>query len=949
MKSGRVGITVEGMSFAAELRRILKETHPGLESPAAEADARIERLAEISPTYRQLLTRHPEYWVWLETPANRDETFRYSAYPAIWKQEFPGPYESLEARQHALQRFRRKMSLRIAFREVNELVPIRASLLELSHLADFILREAFEAVRGVWEARLGTPWDEDAERPARLCVLGLGKLGGKELNFCSDVDLIFFYQGEGYCRKEGRLTQTSNPEFYARMCRDYGAFLQGRSEHGFLYNVDLRLRPEGDSGPIVRSFAGMTNYYWAAGQTWERLAFIRARAVAGDATLGAELLEELNPFRYPRSVSPGLLQEIAGVKVRTEREVVGEEHLERDIKSGYGGIREIEFFVQSLQLLNGGKNPFLQTASSMDALDQLVRYGLVVDEDRVFLRGAYEFLRLVENRLQIREEAQGHELPAPGPDRERLARSLGFEPGAFEEKLAGIRERVRTLYRSLFSESSRETEIQEWTLFLGNKPAPQRVQEKMERWFGRSVDVSNRLRSFILGGSQHLVTREQVKLFLDVSGSFDTTLPLLARPLRTLERVGQFAERYGARKQFFKACIGSPQFFKALCLLFDRSTFIHELLCQHPGIMEELLHEAPRRQKTPAELGEELGHLPHGERFPRYLWLYVKAEQVRLAMADLLFDLGVEQLQANLTTLADAAVRAALREADPEGMLAVVALGKYGGRELSYGSDLDLIVLAPEDDLPGAVQRAQKFRKILDHQEPLGRTFEVDLRLRPHGDAGPMVTTLSALAAYHEAGAGGQTWERQMLTRARLVGGNVELEQGFEALLHKLLYHGAAGPETLKEIWKMRLRIQREKTKGVVPQERAFKAGPGGLIDVEFLAQMTQLHWGDRVPALRQTTTRQVLRAAREAGLWPAEVVDAVLVNYDYLRRLELLLRRDGNTSVSILPEGEREHHAVALWLGFSDWDSFYADYTRRLADVRFRVLELIGRVGVGA
>ncbi len=917
------------MSFAAEIRARLAGAGGAL---APAADARLARLADISPLYRDWVAAHPDYWSWVEEPRNRDETLRFAAFGVIWREEFDSGGEDFAA---ALRRFRRKLSFRAAYREVNELCDVSVTVRELSLLAEFVLRTALEETMRRWEQRLGRPWDEEQNAPARFCVLALGKLGGQEINFCSDVDLILFYSGNGHCRKGGAPTAVENGEFYSRLARDYCVLLQKRSEDGFLFNVDLRLRPEGDAGPLVRSMTSLASYYWTTGQTWERLAFIRARPVAGDLPLGAELLEELNPFRYPRSVSPGLLDEVAGVKSRIEREVVGRAHLERDIKNGWGGIREVEFFAQAQQLLEGGRNPFLQTGQLVEALERLARYGKVSREDAVFLKSAYLFLRLVENRLQLREEEAVHELPPPGPERELLAHSLGFaEPRVFEEKLAALRQGIRQRYAALFPESTREAGIQEWTLFAsGREPSPV-LRAQMARWFGAAAQDHARLRQFILGGDGPLA-REQVSLFLDVSAQFDQVLPGLARPLRALERLARFGEHYGARRQFFQALVGNPGLLRALALLFDRSTAIYDWLCAHPGIMEELLYIAPRRTKSGAEMAAEIARLAdEPAEFPRRLWLYVKAEQVRAAMAELLFGLGSEVIEQRLTSLADAVLAATLRLADPAGRLAVVALGKYGGGELGIGSDLDLLILTPGDDLAGDEQRILAWKKLLEHETPWGRALEVDLRLRPHGVAGPLGVTLAALRAYHQPAGGAQTWERQLLTRARFAAGARALGAELLAWRDGLLYTKPAPATVRGDLRQMRHRIEQEKAREA-GADRAYKAGPGGLVDIEFAAQWLQLAHGWQAPVLRTPATRATLRAAGEAGYLEPDDAATLLAHYDALRRVELALRRDAGTALAVLPAETAEVQALAIWLGYADGRALLADLRTRRAEVR--------------
>lgn len=886
---------------------------------------RLERLRATSPLYAHLLDQEPEYADWLEDSAHHDVTFNTGAFLEQWKRMATLDADSRPIFDlRTLQRFRRKMSMRIAYREINELATPIESFQELTLLAEFCLRQLLDTLYARWCERLGVPTNPETGKPNRYCVLGLGKFGGRELNFCSDLDLIYFIDTDGVCVKNGRETRTTSSEWYGRFLREFSAMLSERSEHGFLYNLDLRLRPEGDSGPLVRTFNGMANYYWTAGQTWERLALIKARPVAGDKSLGLELLEELNPFRYPRFPPPNLLKEVAGVKIRTEKEVLGDTRLELDIKSGFGGIREIEFSIQALQLINGGKNPFLQSGSTLEALAQMQRYGVFDTKKAYFLHDAYLFLRLVENRLQMRQEAQCHALPESATERETLAASLGFDSfDALQKRLQPLREQVRGYYRELFKESPIEEKIQDWTLYLGGKPASPEIESKLLEWFGPNEENRDeRLRNFALGNARHLVTREQVQLFLDVSDNFDTILPTLAWPLRTLERVGKFAESYGARKQFFKAS-ANIGFFKALCLLFDRSTFLFELLCQHPGIMEELLYEAPKRQKLVEEIRSEIDHLPKGEKFLHFLWLYVKAEQVRIAMGETLFDLPPESVELNLSRLAEATVQVVLENVDPEGELCVVALGKFGGQELSFGSDLDLLILGGGDDTSRQIRKAQQFQKSMQYSEALGPIYEVDLRLRPHGKDGPLVTTLSSLRAYHTGG-GGQLWERQLLTRARVLAGNEQLGREFVDTVESILFSESLTTEQIKTIWDMRLRVEKEKAK-TNPPERCFKAGPGGLLDVEFLAQILYLWKGKEIPPLRTANTRNQLNQATAHEILSQETASQLLIHYNFLRRVEMHLRRTRFQGESELPSDPRRQAALAHWMGFASPDELLA------------------------
>ena len=927
---------------------MLRQEQPAWDSSVLPPDAwlRIERLADASPLYARLLRQHPDYALWLEEPHNRETNYRYRALLDEWRAETSRTSKEDLAHDDTslslLRRWRRKMTLRIAYRDVNGLASTPTTVDELTRLGEFCLRECHFVATRLWTRRYGEPWDDENGRPARFCALALGKLGGQELNFSSDIDLIYLYQGEGHCRKDGQAGTFTNAEFFTKVAESLTGMLLAQTAEGFLFRVDVRLRPEGTYGPLVRSLASLENYYAAAGQTWERMAFIKARPVAGDLTLGAELLESLQSFRYPRHPPPSLLAEVAAMKARTEQEVVGAHALARDVKSGHGGIREIEFTVQAFQLLHAGRNPFLQTHSTTAALDQLVRYGLMHPGEAEFLGEAYWFLRRVEHAIQMREEHQTHALPADPAEVAAIARVLGFSSvAAFQHQLKAVRTRVRTIYEGLFRREAGDQAFQEWWQFFTSSGTPPAIAGRIHRWLGPDAGAADELRLFVCGDRGHQVNRELVVRFQHLADTFDDILPKLAQPVPTLRRIARFSERYGTRQQFFNSCAANPQFFRVLAFLFDRSTFIFELLAAHPEIAEEVLRpEVLRKQTDATSLAAQLAAGPSGPGQADWLWLYVKAEQVRYAIGELLGFHEVEEVESCLSLLADAVLIQMLRELDPRQQLLLVALGKFGGAELTFGSDLDLLFVAAEADAAPAESVVREMQRRLRHGGPLGAIFEVDLRLRPHGDAGPLVTTPAVLRAYH-ASASAQPWERQLLSRARVVTGPADLAAGFQAFVTELLYGAPLSESAAAAMWGMRGRIERERD-AVSPPERAFKTGAGGLVDFEFLVQLLQLRHGHAFPALRHPGTRQGLRALADAGLIPRAAADHLLDNYDFLKRIEILLRGDTNRAVGVLAATPEARTPLARWLGFPDEAAFWSAHCTRLAETRRLVSSLL-------
>jgi len=338
------------------------------------------------------------------------------------------------------------------------------------------------------------------------------------------------------------------------------------------------------------------------------------------------------------------------------------------------------------------------------------------------------------------------------------------------------------------------------------------------------------------------------------------------------------------------------------------------------------------REKDATTLIREISLFPPDSEYPRGLWLYTKAEQVRQTIGELLEGVPIEKVEQNLTNLADAVVISALRDADPENELAVVALGKFGSGELTPGSDLDVILLCPDGDISGPVKKAERLREVLSYRHPLGRTYELDLRLRPHGADGPIVTTIRAMREYHHGTA--QVWERQVLTRSRCVGGNEQLAQAFVELRQTILYENPISSDEVRAILKMREKIEIEKGLPNSP-ESAFKSGPGGLVDIEFIAQIKQLQSPDEDSAIRSTNTRLILAALGDRDMIKKSDADQLLGNYNFLRRLEYNLRRDTNKAVTAIGDGEVGRNSLAKWMQFDTFEELWKEHCARMRETR--------------
>ncbi|NBD38560.1 MAG: hypothetical protein GVY10_08330 [Verrucomicrobia bacterium] len=832
-----------------------------------------------------------------------------------------------------LQHFRRLHTLRIALRERRESAALPSLLREHSDLAEFCLATLLEEVREASRQQYGDPWLEEADRCAGLLVLALGKLGGRELNLFSDIDLIFVCEGKGYCRKNGRRTHCSNTAFYCRLVRTFCQRAQRRTEAGLLFHVDLRLRPEGESGPLVPTLESLLQYYYGRGQPWERMALLKARRVYGSREMEHEFTETIHSFRYPRFPPPNLSAEVAFLKERTEQEIVGRTAMREDIKNGWGGIREIEFLVQVLQLLHGSRLPFLQTPNTREALEQLRRYEILPPGEARALVAAWEILRRTENLLQLQEEKPVHRVPGGREDRERLAGLLGFVDGkAFLEELKSAREVVHSHYGELFPRKDKNPLQEEWMALFSGRPVSGNLQPRLASWFGeREKEGEAALRSLATDQPNRPVTREEISLFVHLTGAFADTLPRTADPVRTLQRIASFATAYGARKEFLRTCREYPHFFTLLALLFDRSTFIHQLLCRFPFIMEELLRRTGRRRKTVRDQLDDLAHGPEKE-FPDWLWLFVKAEQVRIVGNQLLGFDSRSAMEAQLSDLAEAVCRECLRRLGIEEQMGVLAFGKFGGGELSPGSDLDLVLISPGPPTESLKEAVRTFLRLLGHDRTPGSTFAVDLRLRPHGSDGPLLTSFERLRTYYARKA--QDWEVQALVRARIVAGPLSLRRQFSEFRHSLLFSPQAYRPPGKDFEDPAMRKPRLREKvGSRDPVRCFKHAPGGSVDIELFTLHLARHFGAFLPALRVPRVRQLLAFIAET---PALSAFAPLQKtYARFREIELALRRDSFRDVHELPANAAERDSLARWLDCENADALSAEIRHLLGKTR--------------
>jgi glutamate-ammonia-ligase adenylyltransferase len=919
----------------------------------------------------ELLLAHPD---WL--PMLLDlEALQFPRPEQGLLREVAGPVASaLKAGDYAgalakLRQLKQREMLRIAARDLAGMGAATDIIREISNVADVCLNSVHHVCGHQLVERLGRPYHQDVNdrwQPTPGCVLGMGKLGGQELNYSSDVDVLFVYAEEGFVFKEPPRKSAvagrglSSHQFFKRLAEAFIAEVARLTADGMLYRIDVRLRPEGDAGPLARSLPGYENYYAQWGQTWERMMLIKARCVAGDHSLAGEFLEMVQPFRYPRSLNGRIVGEVAAIKQRIEKEIVKAGELDRNVKLGRGGIREIEFVAQTLQLLNGGKVPFLQGVQTLPALQKLVQYRFLTGADAQILTGAYSFLRKVEHRLQMENNLQTHTIPTELHSRERLARLMGFAAlREFQSALQGHTAGVRRIYDSMLKAAEPLPADVLSADFEGRRESWRKL---LEAHSFRDPDKAVRLlQEFVSGPGYVHVSPRTTELALQLVPGLLALCPnnppdpklqnpsgvRLSDPDRVLARLDSYISAYGSRAMLYEAWTGNPQFFELLLLLFDRSEFLAETVIRTPDLIDDLVQgDRLRRSKTKEEI---LTDLRHGkEDADQALWMrrYHQAELLRLGLRDILGLADFEQNLVELSALADACLAYALEVVLRRNQLksppfAIIGLGKLGGSELTYGSDLDIIFVAEDGarNLAALHKLASELMELLSAKTEQGMIFLTDARLRPDGEKGLLVNTLAAYEAYYRQRA--LLWEIQSITRARFVVGNTNAGRRFQELAAKLanfrppsLPLAAYKPDWKVEIARMRQRIEKERT-SAGGDALAIKTGSGGLVDAEFIVQTLCLANGWHEP----NTLRALERARTEAVLPDA---DRLLENYRKLRRIEGILRRWSYEGETELPDDPAPMYRVAVRCGFSRAEEFLkavAGYRQNIRTVYEQVM----------
>jgi glutamate-ammonia-ligase adenylyltransferase len=842
-------------------------------------EAAILRLLALSRICATRLSLHPEMLLWLSQPGI---ALGERSYGEMLADLHNSTQKSVAADNFvALRSWKSREMTRIALRELADAAALEETTGELSQLAEICVTEVYAH----WDAQLrashGAP-------DAQFVAIALGKLGGRELNHSSDIDLLFLYSNEGQVSP-----RLSNHEWFNQLAEKIlGTFSTTDSSGGALFRIDLRLRPEGSAGPLARSLESMENYYAGFGETWERLALIKTRRICGSQELAYEFLRLLQPFIYPKSPTPDLFEEIANIKRRIERDVVGADKLERNVKLGRGGIREIEFVVQTLQFVHGARHTFLQETSTLKALRALAQLELIPRKEVLDLDRAYRFLRRVEHRLQIDAEQQTHTVPQDPESLNRLALSLGFDSAQqFTLALKETMTDVSAIFQRVTTGPAVEVPVS-LSIFANEKRADKALN-----------DLARGATGFHVAPRTRQVFRKLRPSLLDWLGR-------AADPDVTLNQLVRFVEAYGLRSLLFELLVTNPKLLELLIKTFDASRFAGDLLIRRPQLLEEVTRDTtfyePRSKAENLKILESSGAEPANLDPVR---AYRQRQLLRIILRDVLGLATPASIFAELSDLAEACLVFTNHLLGGE-RLTIIALGKFGGREINYGADLDVVFVGND------IRAAQDLIVAVTASSSEGSIAALDARLRPDGEKGPLVCSLEAYESYYRQRA--QLWEIHALTRTRPVSG--PLQQPFIDLVKGIWAATGRQPDLFGKINDMLDRIREGRGSG--SEFLDFKTGVGGLIEAEFLVQALQMKMGVWEPnwndALRALGQRKVLSSAE---------IKSAAGSYDFLRGCATASRRWENKSVSTLPAGPDEQKKLARRVGCKDLDEFAAKY----------------------
>ena len=862
-----------------------------------------------------IMVRRPELWFELIAADGFHKTFSFETYQQQLQQRFSVFNDDKindQALMHQLRMFRQQQMLRILWRDLAGLSATNETLRNLTDLAEVCVDTTLELLYQDQCKLIGEPCDASGN-PQRMVVLGMGKLGGHELNFSSDIDLIFCFPEEG--ETNGARSMASS-QFFTRLGQRFIKALNDVTADGFVFRVDMRLRPYGDSGPLIMSQAGMEHYYQTQGRDWERYAMIKARVIGGDREEGRALMRMLKPFIYRRYLDFGAFQSIREMKAMIDNEIRRKGNL-HNIKLGLGGIREIEFVGQTFQLIRGGGEPELQIRGILEVLKLLAEKSYLSIEESSSLTKSYDFLRRLENRLQMYADEQTHLLP--DTEERQLSMALGMAYADWQSLLSDCDKHRREVHASftqlLHEEGEDESSDKDdsvHNLWLHEQDEDAAIKHLVETGMREAEDVYQQLRRF--------KNSSQLKSMTSTGRQrLDMLMPALLELLKNQEHPAEVFKRILTllqailRRSVYLSLLNEyPQALEQLVRLCAASPWIASLLSRYPVLLDELLdsrnlYQIPDRLKLRQELDDLLRQVVDDEEQQiERLRQFKQMQVLKIAAMEITGVLDVFEVSDQLTNIAEVLLDKVMDLAwgwmlakhgkpickvDGEiyhPSMGIVAYGKMGGRELGYGSDLDLVFLHDScgeeqysdgerslDNSTFFARLAQRIIHLISVQTANGRLYEVDMRLRPDGNAGLLVSSTQAYNLYQHEKA--WTWEHQALIRARMISSGTHLNVEFDRIRRSILKLGRDRSGLAFEVAEMRQKMR--DSLGSKPDSGKFniKQDAGGLVDIEFIAQFgVLLCAADNELLVKNTATRKILMELAECKLLTANQAEVL-------------------------------------------------------------------------
>ncbi|QDU62026.1 Glutamate-ammonia-ligase adenylyltransferase [Planctomycetes bacterium Pan216] len=917
------------------------------------------QLFASSQYFSDLIIRHPEHFDFLWEHGHRPIDPRQKR-SRILREIHEEPGNEKRALR-LIRRHRQRELLRIGYRDIILGEPLERITASISDLADCLVEVSLTLAYQKISQRHGEPRSPSG-RLARVVVLGMGKLGGRELNYSSDIDLIVVYDVDGKTDGEPPL---ENYEFYSRVVREIVRYLSALTEDGQAYRVDLRLRPHGAEAPLCLSLANTLAYYERFGRNWERQALVKARSIAGSYKLGDELLKLIAPFVYARHLHYAEINDLKAMKRRIQEKTRTAGAEDTDLKTGHGGIRDIEFVVQFLQLINGGVLPAVRERNTIKALRKLADAGCIRSDELTSLETAYRFLRKAEHRLQFMFDLQTHRIPQSPSELNKLALRLGYLSGNTvppSEQFVGDLRRFTARNRAILNrlmldlfppDPDRQAKGEpETDLIFDPNPEQERIEKTLGRYLFSNIPLAYKNLTLLAREDipflsslrcRHFLASIAPRLMKQISEAPDPDMALV-----NLEKV---TASLGAKGALWESLSINPALLRLYVNLCSWSQYLSEILINNPGMIDELLDSlAMNKVANFDSLKAELDHLLKGaEELDPILHGFKNTWTLEIGIRDVLGKTTQQEILRELSELARAMIasiadycwdRLVEQYGEPRhatrpsriSRYCLIGLGTLGAGELMYHSDLDLVLVYDKDGMTNAngkrllreptsnhqffTELAQRIVRTAGHMGPMGRLYSIDLRLRPSGQSGSLALPLEKFSAYYRSSGSSHVWERLALTRGRAIHGDLDFADRVNSAIRNAVCRFRWKRVYFDEIDRMRRRL--EASRG--PQD--LKRASGGIVDVEFAVQMIQLRHGGKVPEILEPNLWKSLEMIGRAGLWDKETVKTFEEGYSFLRAVDSRLRIVHNLAPGEMPDTKEALTKLALRLGYEGADA---------------------------